>query len=159
MLQEKIIAPDFALPDKDGNEVRLSGFRGQKVILYFYSKDNTSGCTKQAEAFAGLYNEITGKNTVIIGISKDPPASHLKFAEKHALPFLLLSDTQRSVHELYDVLKEKTMYGKKVMGTERTTYIIDENGVIEKAMKKVKPETNAQDVLNYLNESEDKQYG
>ena len=154
MLQEKTNAPDFVLPDKNGENVSLSDFRGRKVVLYFYSKDNTSGCTKQAEAFAKVYNDITAKNAVIIGISKDTPASHVKFADKYNLPFILLSDQEKTVHQQYDVLKEKTMYGKKVIGTERTTYIIDENGVIEKAMKKVKPDTNPQDVLNYLNESE-----
>ncbi|MBQ8974213.1 MAG: peroxiredoxin [Oscillospiraceae bacterium] len=152
MLSEKISAPDFTLPDGNGDPVTLSSFAGKPVVLYFYSKDNTSGCTRQAEAFAEVYEAIRACGAEVIGVSKDTSSSHKRFAEKHSLPFILLSDPERRVHELYDVLKEKTMYGKKVIGTERTTYIIDENGVIEKAMKKVKPDTNAGEILTYLRE-------
>lgn len=150
MLQEGTLAPDFTLSDKDGRMIKLSDFRGKKVVVYFYSKDNTAGCTKQACAFAANYGEFQAMGVPVIGISKDTAVSHGKFAAKYELPFILLADPEKEVHAAYDVLKEKTMYGKKVIGTERTTYIIDENGMIEKAMKKVKPDTNAADVLAYL---------
>ncbi|MGN0205582.1 MAG: peroxiredoxin [Coprococcus sp.] len=150
MLQEGTMAPEFTLEDQDGKKISLSDFRGKKVVVYFYSKDNTAGCTKQACAFAAGYGEFHDMNVPVIGISKDTAASHGKFAAKYELPFILLADPEKEVHAAYDVLKEKTMYGKKVIGTERTTYIIDENGMIVKAMKKVKPDTNAADVLAWL---------
>lgn len=150
MLQEGMPAPDFTLQNQDGQMVSLSDFRGKRVVVYFYSKDNTSGCTKQACAFAVTYGEFQAMDVPVIGISKDTAASHGKFAAKYELPFILLADPEKTVHEAYDVLKEKTMYGKKVIGTERTTYIINGDGVIEKAMKKVKPDSNALDVLAYL---------
>ena len=144
------IAPDFTLPDKDGNERSLSDFRGKKVVLYFYSKDNTAGCTRQANAFAALYDEFKAIGAEVIGISKDSAASHAKFAEKHSLPFVLLADPERQAIEAYGVWQEKKLYGKVSMGVVRTTFIIDENGVILKIMPKVKPDTNAADVLDYL---------
>ena len=147
MLQEGTMAPDFTLENQNGEKVSLSDFRGKKVVVYFYSRDNTAGCTKQACAFAAGYGEFQAMNVPVIGISKDTAASHGKFAAKYELPFILLADPEKVVHAAYDVLKEKTMYGKKVIGTERTTYIIDESGMIVKAMKKVKPDTNASDVL------------
>lgn len=150
MLKEGIKAPEFSLADQNGQTVRLSDFRGKKVVVYFYSKDHTAGCTKQACAFANNYQAFQSINVPVIGISKDTTVSHGKFAAKYELPFILLADPEKEVHAAYDVLKEKTMYGKKVIGTERTTYIINENGMIEKAMKKVKPDTNAADVLAYL---------
>lgn len=150
MLQEGTMAPEFTLEDQDGKKISLSDFRGKKVVVYFYSKDNTAGCTKQACAFAAGYGEFQDMNVPVIGISKDTAASHGKFAAKYELPFILLADPEKEVHAAYDVLKEKTMYGKKVIGTERTTYIIDENGMIVKSMKKVKPDTNAADVLAWL---------
>lgn len=128
----------------------LKDFRGKKVVLYFYSKDNTAGCTKQACAFAEHYPDFTEKNAVVIGISKDTVASHKKFAEKYGLPFILLSDTQLEAVQAYDVWKEKNMYGKKVMGVVRTTYLIDENGMIEKAFTKVKPAENAGQMLESM---------
>ena len=143
-------APEFTLPDKDGKEVSLSDFRGQKVVLYFYSKDNTSGCTRQANAFAALYEEFKALDAEVIGISKDSAASHAKFAEKHSLPFVLLADPERQAIEAYGVWQEKKLYGKVNMGVVRTTFIIDENGVILKIMPKVKPDTNAADVLAFL---------
>lgn len=152
MLQEKTTAPDFTLTDKDGNKVSLSDFRGKKVVLYFYPKDNTPGCTRQACAFAGAYNDFKTMNVQVIGISRDSEASHRKFAEKHGLPFILLSDPELTVIKAYDVWAEKTLYGKLGFGVVRSTYIIDENGVIEKAMPKVKPDTNAADILSYLRE-------
>ncbi len=152
MLSEKTPAPDFTLPDKDGTPVTLSSFRGKPVVLYFYSKDNTSGCTRQAQAFAAAYEQIKALGAEVIGVSKDTAASHGKFAEKYALPFLLLADPEKAVHQLYDVIREKNMYGKKVLGTERDTYIIDEDGVIEKAMNKVRPDENAAQVLAYFKE-------
>ena len=150
MIEERIKAPDFSLPDKDNNMVSLSDFAGKKVVLYFYPKDNTPGCTRQACAFAATFDEYNALNTVVIGISKDSAASHVKFAEKYALPFILLADTELEAIKAYDVWQEKKMCGKVSMGVVRTTYIIDENGYIEKAMPKVKPDTNAEEVLAYL---------
>lgn len=150
MLEEKITAPDFTLNDKDGNKVSLSDFRGKKVVLYFYPKDNTPGCTRQACAFAAAYSDFKNDNVQVIGISKDSEASHRKFAEKYGLPFILLSDPELEVIKAYDVWAERTLYGKLGFGVMRSTYIIDENGVIEKAMPKVKPDTNAAEILSYL---------
>lgn len=151
MLNEGMKAPDFTLTDKNGSEVKLSDFYGRKVILYFYPKDNTPGCTKQACAFASSYEEFKNKNTAVIGISKDSVASHVKFAEKYNLPFILLSDPERRAIEAYGVWQEKKMCGKVGMGVARTTFIIDEKGNIEKIMDKVKPDTNAKEILEYLN--------
>lgn len=151
MLEVGIKAPDFRLQDKDGNEVSLSDFAGKKVVLYFYPKDNTPGCTKQACAFAGAYEQFKTIDAVVIGISKDSVASHQRFAEKFNLPFILLSDPERKAIEAYDVWQEKKNYGKVSMGVVRTTYIIDEKGMIEKVMNKVKPDTNAVEILEYLN--------
>jgi len=150
MLEEKTKAPDFTLEDKDGNKVSLSDFIGKKVVLYFYPKDNTPGCTKQACAFAAAYEGFKQKDIVVIGISKDSTKSHKKFAEKYDLPFILLSDPELAAIQAYDVWKEKKLYGKASMGVVRSTYIIDENGYIEKAMEKVKPDTNAGEILEYL---------
>ena len=150
MLEVKTKAPDFCLNDKDGNEVRLSDFIGKKVVLYFYSRDNTPGCTRQACAFAQSYEEFKAKNVVVIGVSKDSAASHQKFAEKHELPFILLSDPEKKVIQAYDVWKEKKMYGKVSFGVQRSTYIIDEDGFIEKVFPRAKPDTNAADILAYL---------
>ena len=143
-------APDFTLSDKDGNERSLSDFRGQKVVIYFYSKDNTSGCTRQAQAFAALYDEFRAVGAEVIGISRDSTASHAKFAEKHSLPFVLLSDPERQAIEAFGVWQEKKLYGKVSMGVVRTCFILDENGVIVKFMPKVKPDTNAADALAFL---------
>ena len=143
-------APDFTLPDKDGNQVSLSDFKGKKVVLYFYPKDNTPGCTRQACAFAQNYSAFEEKGVVVIGVSKDSVASHVKFAEKHQLPFILLSDPELVAIQGYDVWKEKKLYGKVSMGVVRTTYIIDEEGIIEKVMPKVKPDTNANEILEWL---------
>ncbi|MBR0137810.1 MAG: thioredoxin-dependent thiol peroxidase [Erysipelotrichaceae bacterium] len=150
MLEKGTKAPDFCLNDKDGNEVRLSDFLGRKVVLYFYPKDNTPGCTRQACAFAGTYQQFAKKNVAVIGISKDSVASHQKFAEKYSLPFVLLADPNREAIEAYGVWQEKKNYGKVTMGVVRSTFIIDENGIIEKVMPKVKPDTNAQEILEYL---------
>ncbi|MBQ9743765.1 MAG: thioredoxin-dependent thiol peroxidase [Clostridia bacterium] len=151
MLKEGTRAPDFALCNKDGETVKLSDFYGKRIVLYFYPKDNTPGCTRQACAFASSYEEFKGKDAVVIGISKDSVSSHLKFANKYSLPFILLSDPELTAIRLYDVWQEKKLYGKSSMGVVRTTYIIDENGIIEKAMEKVKPDTNPREVLDYLN--------
>ena len=150
MLEKGIAAPDFTLPDKNGNEVTLSSFRGKKVILYFYSKDNTSGCTAQAVGFAELNGQIESKNAVVIGISKDSSASHLKFSEKYSLPFILLSDENLDVIKMYDVWKEKNNYGKITMGVVRTTYLIDEQGMIQEALGKVKAADNPRQMLEML---------
>ena len=150
MLEAKMKAPDFCLPDKDGNQVRLSDYLGKKVVLYFYPRDNTPGCTRQACAFAASYQRFKEKDVVVIGISKDSVASHLKFAQKYDLPFVLLSDSELQAIQAYDVWQEKKNYGKVSMGVVRTTYIIDEQGIIEKVMPKVKPDTNAADVLACL---------
>lgn len=150
MLEAGVKAPAFTLPDKDGSPVSLSDFLGKKVILYFYPKDNTPGCTRQACAFAGSYDAFRDLDAVVIGVSKDSTASHQRFAEKYNLPFLLLSDPELGVLQAYGVWQEKKLYGKVSMGVVRTTFIIDENGVIEKVMPKVKPDTNAADILAYL---------
>ena len=143
-------APEFTLQDKNGNEVSLNNFLGKKVVLYFYPKDSTPGCTKQACAFASAYEQFKSNDIAVIGISKDSIASHVKFAEKYNLPFILLSDPERKAIEAYGVWQEKKMCGKVGMGVVRTTFIIDENGNIEKIMDKVKPDTNAQEILEYL---------
>ena len=150
MLEVGQKAPEFTLKDKDGNEVSLSDFRGKKVVVYFYPKDNTPGCTRQACAFGESYNEFKTKNCEVIGISKDSIASHVKFAEKYDLPFILLSDTDRVAIEAYGVWQEKKMCGKVSMGVVRTTFVIDEEGNIEKVMPKVKPDTNAAEILAEL---------
>ena len=150
MLETGMKAPDFNLPDKDGNTIRLSDFLGKKVVLYFYPKDNTPGCTRQACAFAASYEQFKTQDIVVIGISKDSAASHLKFAQKYDLPFILLSDPELQAIQAYGVWQEKKLYGKVSMGVVRTTYIIDEQGNIEKVMPKVKPDTNAADILTYL---------
>ena len=150
MLETGMKAPDFCLNDGEGREVRLSDFLGRKVVLYFYPKDSTPGCTRQACAFAGAYAAFKQKDVAVIGVSKDSVASHKKFAEKYGLPFILLSDPERQAIEVYGVWQEKKNYGKTMMGVVRTTFIIDENGVIEKVMEKVKPDTNAQEILAYL---------
>lgn len=150
MLEKGMTAPEFTLLDKDGNEVSLAQFRGKKVVLYFYSRDNTAGCTRQACAFAANYDRFKEIGVEVIGISKDSVTSHQKFAEKHSLPFVLLSDPERQAIEAYGVWQEKKLYGKVSMGVVRATFIIDENGVIEKVMPKVKPDTNAAEVLAYL---------
>lgn len=150
MLESGMKAPGFTLPDKDGNPVSLSDFAGKKVIIYFYPKDNTPGCTRQACAFAADYDRFKSKDIAIIGISKDSVASHSKFAAKYDLPFILLSDPERTVIEAYGVWQEKKMCGKVGMGVVRTTFIVDENGNVEKIFPKVKPDTNAAEILEYL---------
>ena len=150
MLQAGMQAPAFTLADKDGKMVSLSDFRGKKVVLYFYPKDNTPGCTRQACAFAAAYGEFENKNAVVIGISKDSAASHAKFAEKYRLPFILLSDPELQAIQAYGVWQEKKLYGKASMGVVRTTFIIDEEGKIAQVMPKVKPDTHAADVLAAL---------
>ena len=150
MLEVGMKAPNFTLFDKNGNTVSLSDFLGKKVVLYFYPKDNTPGCTRQACAFAASYEQFKSQDVAVIGISKDSVASHLKFAQKHELPFILLSDPELQVIQAYDVWQEKKLYGKVSMGVVRTTYIIDEQGNIEKTMPKVKPDTNAAEILDYL---------
>lgn len=150
MLEAGMKAPDFTLSDKDGKPVSLSDFAGRKVVLYFYPKDNTPGCTRQACAFAGSYAAFCEKNVAVIGISRDSVASHQRFAEKYGLPFVLLADPERLAIEAYGVWQEKKNYGKVSMGVVRTTFIIDENGIVTKVMPKVKPDTNASDVLALL---------
>jgi len=148
MLEVGTKAPAFSLPDQNGNVHTLEEYKGKKVVLYFYPKDNTSGCSKQACGFAELYPQFTEKGAVIIGISKDSVASHKKFEEKFGLPFTLLSDTELSTIQAYDVWKEKTMCGKTSMGVVRTTYLIDEEGVIVKAFGNVKAAENPAKMLN-----------
>ena len=150
MLEIGNIAPDFSLNDKDGNAVTLSNFRGKKVVLYFYPKDNTPGCTRQACAFAANYEAFKSKDIIVIGVSKDSVASHQKFAEKYGLPFILLSDPQLEAIKAYDVWQEKKLCGKIGLGVVRTTFIIDEEGKIEAVMPKVKPDTNAQEILSMI---------
>ena len=150
MLEVGMKAPDFTLLDKDGKSVSLSDFLGKKVVLYFYPKDNTPGCTRQACAFAGAYSEFQKRGVEVIGVSKDSVASHVKFAEKHQLPFVLLADPERKAIEAYGVWQEKKMCGKVSMGVVRTTFLIDEDGMIADVMPKVKPDTNAQEILERL---------
>ena len=150
MLETGTKAPNFSLPDQNGSTVRLSDFQGKKVVLYFYSKDNTPGCTRQACAFAASYEQFKTQNVIVIGISKDSAASHLKFSQKHDLPFILLSDPELQAIQAYGVWQEKKLYGKVSMGVVRTTYIINEQGIIEKVMPKVKPDTNAAEILTLL---------
>ena len=150
MLEIGTKAPNFTLFDKDGNEVSLSDFFGKRVVLYFYPRDNTPGCTRQACAFAENFEEFKNIDAVVIGISKDSSASHLKFAEKYSLPFILLSDPEHKVIEAFGAWQEKKNYGKVSFGTVRSTFVIDKDGVIEKVMPKVKPDTNAAEILEYL---------
>ena len=150
MMEIGIKAPDFTLSDKDGNSVSLSDFLDKKVVLYFYPKDNTPGCSRQACAFAAAYEGFKTRDVVVIGISKDSVASHLKFAQKYDLPFILLSDPELQAIQAYGVWQEKKLYGKVSMGVVRTTFLIDEQGNIEKVMPKVKPDTNAAEILSYL---------
>ena len=154
MLEVGMKAPLFILPDQNGNLVSLSDFLGKKVVLYFYPKDNTPGCTRQACAFGESYEAFWAKNTVVIGISKDSTASHLRFAEKYHLPFILLSDPELQAIQAYGVWQEKKLYGKVSMGVVRSTYLIDEQGMIEKVMTKVKPDINAGELLAYLEAEE-----
>ena len=155
MLETGTKAPDFTLNDKDGNAVSLADFAGKKVVLYFYPKDSTPGCTRQACAFAAAYEEFKTLDAVVIGISKDSEASHRRFAEKNGLPFILLSDPELKAIQAYGVWQEKKNYGKVSMGVVRSTFIIDEKGLIEKVMPKVKPDTNAAEILEYLNGAEE----
>ena len=150
MLSTGIQAPDFALPDQNGQIRRLSDYRGRKVVLYFYSKDMTSGCTKQACGFAELYPHFLEKGAVVLGVSKDTAAAHKKFEEKYSLPFTLLADPDKEVLQAYDVWKEKKMSGKVSMGTIRTTYLIDEEGIIVKAFGNVKAADNPAKMLEEI---------
>lgn len=150
MLEAGIKAPEFKLQDKDGNLVNLSDFKNKKVVLYFYPRDNTPGCTKQACSFRENYEKFKSKDVVVIGVSKDSVKSHTNFAQKYDLPFILLSDPELEVIKAYDVWQEKKLYGKVSMGVVRTTYIIDENGIIEKVYDKVKTDKNAEEILEYL---------
>ena len=150
MLEIGTKAPDFTLPDQNGNMPSLSEYRGKKVILYFYPKDNTAGCTKQACGFAERYPQFTEKGAVVLGVSKDSVASHKKFEEKYGLPFTILSDPELVAIQAYDVWQEKKNYGKTYMGVVRTTYLIDENGKIVKAFDKVKAADNPEQMLGEL---------
>ena len=150
MLNPGMKAPDFTLQDQHGATVSLSDYLGKKVVLYFYPRDNTPGCTRQACAFAQLYDGFRQDDVVVIGVSKDSVASHAKFAEKYSLPFVLVSDPELTAIQAYGVWQEKKNYGKVSMGVVRSTFIIDEQGMIEKVMPKVKPDTNAEEILAYL---------
>ena len=150
MLEVGTKAPDFTLPDQNGDMRSLSDYRGSKVVLYFYPKDMTQGCTKQACAFGDLYPQFREKGAVVLGVSKDSVASHKKFEEKYGLPFTILSDTEKEVIQMYDVWKEKKLYGKVSMGVVRTTYLIDEEGTIVKAFDKVKAKDNPEQMLGEL---------
>ncbi len=154
MLTENTKAPDFSLSDKDGKIYTLSDFSGKKLVLYFYPRDNTPGCTRQACAFAAAYEEFKRMDIAVAGISRDSAASHAKFAQKHSLPFILLSDPDLTAIKEYDVWQEKKNYGKVSMGVVRSTYIISENGMIEKVFPKAKPDTNAAEILDYLGKQE-----
>ena len=150
MLEIGMKAPDFTLKNQSGDSVSLSDFAGKKIVLYFYPKDNTPGCSRQACAFAAAYEGFRAKDVAVIGVSKDSVASHLKFVQKYDLPFVLLSDPELLAIQAYGVWQEKKLYGKVSMGVVRSTYIIDEQGIIEKVMPKVKPDTNAAEILAYL---------
>lgn len=150
MLKTGDKAPDFKLADKDGEFVSLKDFLGSKVVVYFYPKDDTPGCTKQACAFAGIYKAFVNKGVVVIGISRDSVESHRKFAEKYNLPFIMLSDPELIAINAFGVYVEKKMYGKTTMGVQRSTFIIDKDGIIEKVFEKANPDTNAAEILEYL---------
>ena len=150
MLKVGDIAPDFTLKDKDGNEVSLSDFRGKQTVVYFYPKDNTPGCTRQACAFAAAFDEFKKRDVAVIGISRDSIASHQKFAERHGLPFVLLSDPDLVAIGGFGVWQEKKLYGKTTMGVVRTTFLLDGQGRVTAVMPKVKPDTNAAEVLAML---------
>ena len=150
MLEIGTKAPDFRLLDQNGKEHTLEDYKGKKVILYFYPKDNTPGCTRQACAFKNAYDGFRNSNVAVIGISKDSVKSHANFASKYELNFILLADPELQAIQAYDVWKEKKLYGKVSMGVVRSTYVIDENGIIEKVFEKAKPDTNAQEILDYL---------
>ena len=150
MLETGMKAPDFTLTATDGNSVSLTDFLGKKVVLYFYPKDKTPGCTRQACAFSAAYEGFKSKDVVVMGVSRDSVASHQKFARKYDLPFILLADPELQAIQAYGVWQEKKLYGKVSMGVVRTTFIIDEQGNIEKIMPKVKPDTNAAEILSYL---------
>ena len=150
MLEVGTKAPDFTLKNQEGQEVSLSQFAGKRVVLYFYPRDTTPGCTRQACGFAQNYEGFNQRDVVVIGVSKDSVASHLKFAQKYELPFVLLADPDLQAIQAYGVWQEKKLYGKVSMGVVRTTYVIDPQGVIEKVMPKVKPDTNAAEILAYL---------
>ena len=150
MLQEGMKAPDFALPDQNGNQVSLSQFRGKKVVVYFYPRDNTPGCTRQACAFRDAFAQFRAMDVIVIGISKDTVASHQRFIQKFELPFLLLSDPDLTAIKAYEVWQEKKMYGKTTFGTARTTFVIDEQGMIVQVFEKAKPDTNAAEILESL---------
>ena len=150
MLEAGVVAPEIELLDKDGNTHRLSDYRGKKVVVYFYPKDNTPGCTREACAFRDSYADFSSLGVVVIGISKDSVASHMRFATAQELPFILLSDPDKTAIEAYDVWQEKKMYGKVTFGVQRATYVIDENGVIEKVYKRANPDKNAGEILEYL---------
>ncbi len=150
MIQPGTPAPDFQIPDQNGETVSLSAFRGQKVVLYFYPRDNTPGCSREAAAYRDALPEFEALGVKVFGLSKDSSASHKRFADKYELPFTLLADTETAVLQDYGAWQEKKMYGKVSMGTVRSTVLIDENGVVEKVWPKAKPDTNAADVLAYL---------
>lgn len=150
MLQVHTPAPDFTLPDASGKQISLHDFKGKKVVVYFYPKDNTPGCSKQACAFKDAYSAFQQANVIVIGISKDSQRSHQNFIQKYELPFLLLSDPQLEAIQAYDVWQEKKLYGKTYMGVVRATYIIDEDGMIAHVFEKADPTTNTQDVLALL---------
>ena len=150
MLEIGTVAPAFTLPDKEGKLVSLKDFAGKKVVLYFYPKDSTPGCTRQAQAFRDAFAKFEEAGAVIIGISKDSVKSHMNFATKQELPFILLSDTELTTLQAYEVWQEKKLYGKVSMGVVRSTYLIDEEGVIQAVMPKVKPDTNAAQILELL---------
>ena len=154
MLEIGSQAPDFTLPDQNGEPISLSDFRGQTVVLYFYPKDSTPGCTRQARAFAAVYEELQQLGAVVLGVSRDSSASHLRFIQKNGLPFRLLSDPERTVLEAYGVWQEKKLYGKISMGIVRTTYLIDGTGIVRAVMTKVKPDQNPADVLALLRAGE-----
>ena len=150
MIEAGTKAPDFTLSDADGHQISLSDFLGKKVVLYFYPRDNTPGCTREACAFGQVNTEMNDLNAVVLGVSRDSEASHKKFAEKFGLPFILLSDPEHKVLQSYGAWQEKKNYGKIAMGIMRSTVIIDENGIVEKVYPKVKPDTHPAEVLEYL---------
>ena len=154
MLKAGDKAPDFALGDAQGRTVRLSDFAGRRVVLYFYPRDNTPGCTRQACAFRGAFEGFRKADAVVVGISRDGESSHKRFAGRYDLPFVLLSDPQREAMEAYGVWQEKKLYGRTGMGVARTTFVIGPDGTIERVFEKAKPDTNAAEVLSWLTERE-----